>query len=66
MKKKARPNIQFIKDQNGHKEYVILKLEDYQDLLEDLEDLATINARKDDETVPYSQVRKQLKKSGKL
>jgi PHD/YefM family antitoxin component YafN of YafNO toxin-antitoxin module len=51
---------QFITDSNGDKTAVILTLEDYQELMEDLEDLAAIAELRDEETKPWEQL---LKKS---
>ncbi len=51
---------QFITNSNGDKTAVILTLEDYQDLMEDLEDLAAIAELRDEETIPWEQVKKEL------
>ena len=51
---------QFITNSNGDKTAVILTLDDYQTLLEDLEDLAAIAELKDEDTVPWEQVKKEL------
>jgi len=45
---------QYITDANGEKMAVILSLADYQELLEDLEDLASIAERKDEPTIPLA------------
>jgi len=57
---------QFITNSNGDKTAVILTLDDYQTLLEDLEDLAAIAELKDEDTVPWDQVKKELYDSGLL
>lgn len=44
---------QFITNADGEKVSVILPLEDYQELMEDLEDLAAIAERKDEATKPF-------------
>jgi hypothetical protein len=51
---------QYITDANGQKLSVILPMADYLELLEDLEDLATIAERKDEGTVPLEDVLKEL------
>ncbi len=43
---------QYITDSKGQKLSVILPMADYLELLEDLEDLATIAERKDEGTIP--------------
>ena len=51
---------QYITDANGQKLSVILPMADYLELLEDLEDLATIAERKDEATIPLEDVLKEL------
>ncbi|MGZ8191359.1 MAG: hypothetical protein ACXWTS_09025 [Methylococcaceae bacterium] len=51
---------QYITDANGQKLSVILPIADYLELLEDLEDLATIAERKDEATIPFEDVLKEL------
>jgi|APLak6261699311_1056244.scaffolds.fasta_scaffold02762_3 hypothetical protein len=51
---------QYITDSNGQKLSVILPMADYLELLEDLEDLATIAERKDEGTIPLEDVLKEL------
>ncbi len=50
---------QYITDSNGQKLSVILPMSDYLELLEDLEDLATIAERKDEGTIPLEDVLKE-------
>ena len=52
---------QYITDANGQKLSVILPIEDYLELMEDLEDLATIAERKDEPTFSLEDVIKELK-----
>jgi hypothetical protein len=51
---------QYITDANGQKLSVILPMADYLELLEDLEDLATIAERKDEGTIAIEDVLKEL------
>ncbi len=51
---------QYITDANGQKLSVILPIADYIELLQDLEDLATIAERKDEGTIPIEDVLKEL------
>ncbi len=60
------PNAQFVTDQNGEKTSVILPLAEYENLLEDLADLAVVAERTDEATVPLEQVIANLKKDGYL
>jgi hypothetical protein len=44
---------QFITNANGEKTAVILPIADYQELMEDLADLAAIAERKDEPSIPF-------------
>jgi hypothetical protein len=48
--------IQFITDEKGKQQYVVLKLNDYNHLIEDYQDLALIASRKNDEYLPLKDV----------
>ena len=51
---------QFITNTEGEKISVILPLADYQELMEDLEDLATIAERKDEVSIPFEAALKEI------
>ena len=53
-------NPQYITDSAGHKISVILPMDEYLELLEDLEDLAAVAELRDEETIPWAQVKKEL------
>lgn len=57
---------QYIVDEKGEKTAVILGLEEYQELLEDLHDLAVIADRRDEPTASFDEVKKRLKEDGLL
>ena len=57
---------QYIVDNLGHKTAVVLPVEDYQQLLEDLQDLAVIARRKDEPTISFDELKKKLKEDGLL
>ncbi len=48
---------------NGKRKAVILPIEEYEELLEDLHDLAVIARRKNEPTVPFAEVKRRLKKN---
>jgi hypothetical protein len=50
----------YITDSAGHKISVILPMNEYLELLEDLEDLAAVAELRDEETIPWEQVKKEL------
>jgi len=51
---------QFITNVNGEKTAVILTLADYEELMEDLEDLAAIAERKDEPSIPFDAALKEI------
>lgn len=57
---------QYIIDSEGHRTAVILPIEEYNELLEDLQDLAIIAERRDEPTIPHEQVLADLKANGYL
>jgi hypothetical protein len=52
----------FIVNKNGERTEVILDINEYEKLLEDLHDLAIIAERKDEELVDHKDVMKRLNK----
>ena len=55
---------QFIVDESGVKKAIILPMEDYEELLEDIHDLAIIAERKDEPTKSFEDLKKRLKADG--
>lgn len=60
------PATTYIVDKKGKKTAVILPLEKYEELLEDLEDLAVIASRKTEPTYDWDDLKKKLKRDGIL
>ncbi len=56
----------FIVDESGNKTSVILPLEDYEELLEDIHDLTIIAERKDEPSISLEELKKRLKADGLL
>ena len=50
----------YITDDKGEKTEVILPIQEYYDLLEDLEDLAVVAQRKEEESIPFDEAVKEL------
>jgi hypothetical protein len=48
---------------NGKRKAVILPIEEYEEMLEDLHDLAVIARRKNEPTIPLAEVKRRLKKN---
>ncbi len=55
---------QYLVDESGQKTAVVLPLEEYEELLEDLHDLAVIAERRDEYTVDFEELKKRLKSDG--
>ena len=56
----------YVIDADGHQTAVILPIKEYNELIEDLGDLAAIAERVDEPTIPHAQVVKELKADGYL
>ncbi len=57
---------QFIVDELGKKTAVVLPRKDYEELLEDIHDLAVIAERKDEPTMSFDELKKRLKADGPI
>jgi len=55
---------QYLKTKEGGSPFVVLPTNEYENLLEDLKDLATIAERKDEETISHSDLIKELETDG--
>lgn len=51
---------QYIVDSNGKKSAVVLPIESYKELMDDLHDLAIIAERKDDKVISFEEMEKRL------
>lgn len=66
MGKVKEPTATYIVNGKGRKTAVILPIERYEELLEDLEDLAVIASRKKEPTQDWENLKKKLKRDGIL
>ncbi len=48
---------------NGKRTAVIIPIEEYQEMLEDMHDLAVIAKRKNEPTIPFAEVKRRLKRN---
>ena len=53
--------ISYVTNKAGDKTAVILSIEEFQELMEDIADLAAVAERRDEPTVPHEQVLVELK-----
>ena len=58
------PEATYVVDQNGKRKAVILSVEEYERLMEDLADLSAIALRKKEKSVPSEEVKRKLKRDG--
>jgi len=57
---------QFVVDTNGRKTGVILSLKRYQELMEDLNDLAVVAERRAERPISLEEMKRRLRKDGVL
>jgi prevent-host-death family protein len=56
--------VQYLTDSKGRKTAVLLPIEDYEKLQEDLDDLAVIAERREEATIPHAEFKRSLKRHG--
>jgi len=56
--------IKYVTDKKGKKTEVILKVEDFEELLEDLQDITVVAERRNEQTILHKDVIKDLKQNG--
>jgi len=59
-------NARYITSEDGSRTDVVIPLADYEELMEDLQDLAVIAERRDEPSIPLEEVKKKLKEDGLL
>ncbi len=59
-------NVQYITDAQGHKTAVILPIEDYEELLEDLYLGEAARESKNDSSRPFDDVLKEMRENGEI
>ncbi|MEA3288846.1 MAG: hypothetical protein U9Q04_01590 [Campylobacterota bacterium] len=55
---------QYITNDNGEKISVVLSMQEFENILEDFEDLATVAERKDEKSTSHQDVLEELKQDG--
>lgn len=61
--KKAK-TIQYVTDERGKKKSVILPVETYEEMLEDIQDLMVVAERRKEKTISLNEMKKRLKRDG--
>lgn len=59
-------NVQYVTDANGERKAVILPLDEYEELLEDLHVTRIAEETKDEPCIPWEEVKAELVSEGKL
>jgi len=59
-------NVQYVTDANGERTAVILPLEEYEELLEDLHVSRVANETKEDPSRPLSEVVEEMRNAGEI
>jgi PHD/YefM family antitoxin component YafN of YafNO toxin-antitoxin module len=57
-------NLQYVTNQAGEKTAVILPIDEFEELLEDLRDLALIAERRNEESISHEELLAELKQDG--
>lgn len=53
-------------NENGQKTAAILPIEEYEELMEDIHDLAVVAERRDEPTIAFNELKERLRKDGLL
>jgi hypothetical protein len=64
MPKLKEMKVQYITNEAGERNSVIMSIEDFEELLETLEDLAVVAERRDEPTISHEELKAQLIKDG--
>jgi hypothetical protein len=57
-------NLQYVTNQAGEKTAVILPINEFEELLEDLQDLAVVAERRDEPSISHEELLAELKRDG--
>ena len=58
--------IRYVTNQAGDRTAVIMPIDDFQELIEDIEDLAAVAERREEPTISHEQLLAELRKDGLL
>jgi hypothetical protein len=66
MRSAPKLNPEFVIDEKGNKKAIILSIAEYEELMEDLSDLAVLAERREEPVVSHTDVTEELKRNGYL
>lgn len=55
---------QYIIDEQGHRTWVVLPVKEFEDLMEDMKDLAAVAERRAEPSITHEELLKELKQDG--
>ncbi len=61
-----RFKLRFVTDKKGNKTEVLMKVKDFEELLEDLHDIAVVAERRNEKTLSHENLLKDLRQNGIL
>ncbi len=64
--KKLESEVQYVTNQDGEKTAVIVPIAEFEELLEDVEDLAAVAERREEPTISHDDLLAELKQEGLL
>ena len=64
--KKLESEVQYVTNTDGEKTAVIVPIAEFEELLEDVEDLAAVAERREDPTISHEELLAELKQEGLL
>ena len=64
--KKLESEVQYVTNPDGEKTAVIVPIAEFEELLEDVEDLAAVAERRDEPTISHDELLAELKQDGLL
>jgi hypothetical protein len=56
--------LQYLTNEKGKKTAVVMPVQDYEKLLEDMDDLAVIAERREEPTISHDELKRSLKRNG--
>jgi len=59
-----REQLQYLTNEKGKKTAVVMPIQEYEKLLEDLEDLAVIAERRGEATISHGELKRSMKRNG--
>jgi hypothetical protein len=62
--KKLESQVQYVTNADGEKTAVIVPIAEFEELLEDVEDLAVVAERRDEPTISHDELLAELKRDG--